>query len=78
MEDNGALRQTLAGCDASLTERFVLLAEQGQTKEGLALLALYRRILLERCHEAERSIDCLDYLVYQLEKNAKKGGISYG
>ena len=80
MEDNGVLRQSLAdaGCDASLTERFVSLAEQGRAKEGLALLARHRRNLLERCHEAERNIDCLDYLVYQLEKKAKRGGISYG
>ena len=69
MEDNGALRQILAdaGCGASLTERFVSLVEQGRAKEGFALLAQHRKNLLERCHAAERKIDCLDYLVYQME-----------
>ena len=45
LEDNGALRQVLADalCDASLTERFVSLAEQGREKEGLAPLAQHRK-----------------------------------
>lgn len=82
MEEKDALRRTLAdaGCDSALTERFVLLAEQGREREGLALLSQHRRDLLERCHAAEKKIDCLDYLVYQMERRAKnhQGGISHG
>lgn len=79
MEDRDALRQNLtdAGCDAALAERFLSLVEQGREKEGLSLLSRHRKSLLERCHTAEKRIDCLDYLVYQIEKQAKKrkGGI---
>ena len=35
--------------------------------EGAALLARHRCLLLERCHAEQRRIDCLDYLIYQLE-----------
>ena len=73
MEDKNALRQTLAdaGCDTALAEQFVLLMGQGREKEGLALLSQHRKGLLAHCHAAERKIDGLDYLIYQVEKRAK-------
>lgn len=77
MED---IRQNLidAGCDAALTEQFLSLTGQGRENEALTLLARHRKNLLEYCHTAEKKIDCLDYLVYQMEKNVKErqGGIS--
>lgn len=79
MEDKQAVVQNLmdAGCDAALTDQFLSLVEQGREEAALALLAKHRRCLLERCHRAEKKIDCLDYLVYQMEKKAKtqQGGI---
>lgn len=79
MDEKQALIQNLidAGCDTALTEQFVSMVEQGRKKESLALLAKHRKNLLEHCHVAEKKIDCLDYLVYQMEKKAKtqQGGI---
>ena len=57
-----------AGCDARTVERFVELEEEGKTREQLDLLANHRRQLLERVHKEEKRIDCLDYLVYQMQK----------
>lgn len=73
LEGKDTLRQNLAdaGCGAALTERFVSLVEAGREGEALALLAGHRRTLLEHCHTAEKRIDCLDYLVYHMEKKAK-------
>ena len=73
MEGKETLRENLtdAGCDAELAERFLSLVGQGREEEALDLLARHRKALLERCHEAEKKIDCLDYLVYQIEKRAK-------
>ena len=34
----------------------------------MQVLFLHRRTLLDAVHENERRIDCLDYLIYQLEK----------
>lgn len=79
MDQKQALIQNLidAGCDTALTEQFVSMVEQGREKEALALLAKHRKNLLEHCHVAEKKIDCLDYLVYHMEKQAKEqqGGI---
>ncbi len=67
------LRETLsdAGCDPELIERFMALAEQGQAEEGLALLAKHRKHLLDCCHAEQKKLDCLDYLVYQMKKEAR-------
>ena len=65
-----ALRNNLrdAGCGARTVERFLALEEAGAREEQFLLLSSRRRRILERIHRAERQIDCLDYLVYQLEK----------
>lgn len=57
-----------AGCDAKMVERFIELGEEGNTKEQLNLLSRHRRQLLDRVHREEKRIDCLDYLVYQMQK----------
>ena len=57
-----------AGCDAQFAERFLALEQAGQYQEQLKLLSHHRRQLLDSLHREGRRIDCLDYLVYQLEK----------
>ena len=57
-----------AGCGPEVAERFLTLEKTGQHQEQLKLLSEHRRHLLNCLHREERRIDCLDYLVYQLEK----------
>ena len=57
-----------AGCGSEVAERFLALEQAGQYRELLRLLSDHRRHLLDCLHREERRIDCLDYLVYQLEK----------
>lgn len=57
-----------AGCGPEFSERFLALESAGQYREQLKLLSDHRRHLLDCLHREERRIDCLDYLVYQLEK----------
>lgn len=65
-----ALRDNLkdAGCGAKTAERFMKLEEAGDRREQMRLLSEHRCRLLDRIHRDERRIDCLDYLVYQLQK----------
>lgn len=56
-----------AGCEEALAQEFWRLFADGRRREGLALLAGHRRGLLDRCHAAQKEIDRLDYLVYQIE-----------
>ena len=57
-----------AGCGPEFTEYFLMLERSGQYQEQLQMLSDYRRQLLDCLHREERRIDCLDYLVYQMEK----------
>lgn len=57
-----------AGCDTEFVDRFLVLELSGQYQEQLNLLSAHRRHLLDCLHQEERRIDCLDYLVYQIEK----------
>jgi hypothetical protein len=57
-----------AGCDNEQIEQFMSLIEQGQEKEGLALLAKHRKHILDCYHAEQKKIDCPDYLVYQMRR----------
>lgn len=57
-----------AGCDGDTIEAFVNDIKGEKLSEGLKLLAVHRRHLLDCLHKEQKRIDCLDYLVYKLEK----------
>ncbi len=73
-DTRGILRENLtdAGCDPELVERFMALVERGDGERGLELLAKHRKCLLDRCHAEQKKIDCLDYLIYQMKKEARE------
>jgi len=48
------------------------LAEKQERGELLRVLSRHRRELLELVHLSEKRIDCLDYLVYQIEKQENR------
>ena len=68
------LRENLkdAGCDLDTICRCEVLAQGEKKGELMRVLSLHRRALLDTVHENERRIDCLDYLIYQIEKQGKK------
>ncbi len=45
------------------------MLQNGDTLEQLKLLSIHRERLLDRVHREEKRIDCLDYLVYQIQKS---------
>ena len=44
------------------------LQDPGEKEQQLRLLFGHRKQLLDELHREEKRIDCLDYLIYQLEK----------
>ena len=71
---NMSLQETIqnlkdAGCDRETAERFMALEGAGDIQEQLRLLSVHRKQLLDRIHREEKRIDCLDYLVYQIQKS---------
>ena len=58
-----------AGCTQETITGFMRCVETGEAKKGMKLLQRQRRELLESLHEGQRKLDCLDYLIYQMEKS---------
>ena len=57
-----------AGCDEDTISEFVEDMRQDRMEAGRHLLDLYRSTLLDELHKAQAHIDCLDYLVWQMDK----------
>ena len=57
-----------AGCSQEVMDCFLDCFEQGKTQEEISVLLKHRKMLLDALHLCQKQIDCLDYLVYQLEK----------
>lgn len=55
-----------AGCGPDIVACCITCMEQGKKKELLERLEEHRTRLLNKVHEEEKHIDCLDYLVYQI------------
>lgn len=63
--------QTLkdAGCELEFIHNFMELRESGQKKAALLLLKDWRKALLDCIHENQYKLDCLDYLLWKMERN---------
>lgn len=57
-----------AGCSEDTINHFLLCYQAGDIKGELKVLSNHRRALLDEVHKGQKEIDCLDYLVYQIEK----------
>ena len=58
-----------AGCGREMITCFMKCMEQDDRKGQLQLMKEHRKCLLDRVHEEEKRIDCLDYLVYQIGRS---------
>ncbi len=69
-DTQGIFRQNLldAGCSPELVGQCTALAQSKERSELLRVLACHRKALLDTVHQNEKRIDCLDYLIYKLEK----------
>ncbi len=57
-----------AGCAQDFIDCCLAYMEQGKTTELLKRLEKHRQGLLDKVHEEEKHIDCLDYLIYQITR----------
>ena len=55
-----------AGCAPDIINCCIDCMEQGKKSELLKRLEEHRKGLLNKIHQEEKHIDCLDYLVYQI------------
>lgn len=56
-----------AGCNDEMVEKFMALQDSDDEEQQIQLLSGHRKYLLEKLHRDEKRIDCLDYLIYQMQ-----------
>ena len=57
-----------AGCDQGTIDAFLGFVREEKEAESPRLLKKQRSLLLDAVHREEKKIDCLDYLVYRMQK----------
>ena len=60
-----------AGCTDEMVAEFMALQNREDEEQQIQLLSGHRKHLLEKLHREEKRIDCLDYLLYQMQKRNK-------
>ena len=70
----GLLLQNLedAGCSGEMIQKCMVMAEKDDADGLLRSLACHKKDLLQMVHTKQREIDCLDYLIYTIEKQSLK------
>jgi len=58
-----------AGCDTATSKQFLALKREGKFNEQRRLLRKQRKLLLQTVHENQERIDCLDFLLYSMDRN---------
>ena len=69
-DQTGIFYQNLedAGCDKQTKEKCMALFQSGNLRGLLPLLSNYRKDLLSTVRSGQKKIDCLDYLIYKIQK----------
>lgn len=61
-----------AGCDAQETAKILKPCDRGRISEAIQYLRRHRLIIMEELHKSQFKVDCLDFLVYHMEKQEKQ------
>lgn len=71
-DTTGLIYQNLidAGCDIKTMEQCMSVARNGNYSAMLPILSQYRVTLLNKVRSGQRQIDCLDYLIFQIQNKA--------
>lgn len=69
-DTRGMVLQNLfdAGCGSTLAEECTRQILNGNTQSALNALGKHRKELLDEVHANQKRIDCLDFLIYKIEK----------
>jgi hypothetical protein len=60
-----------AGCSSQIIEEVCRLYGNGQVQEAIKTLRKHRCSLMDNLHESQGKVDCLDFLVWRMEKEKR-------
>ena len=74
MRDEQSIIQNLrdSGCGEETVTRIYGLYQAGLLDDAIRSLRSFRCGLIEELHESQSKVDCLDYLVHRLQKEAQR------
>lgn len=61
-----------AGCSENEKAEILKYYAENNIKQAIHLLRMHRKVTLDTVHTGEKQISCIDYLVFQLEKELKQ------
>ena len=75
-DTEGKLYQNLidAGCSEAEADKYLTLAKRDEWNKLCTALAKQKTVLLTTLHKSEKQIDCLDFIVYEINKKYINGG----
>lgn len=59
------------GCTPKQSEEYLSLAEKGLTQDQIYFLKRHRNQVMNQLHAVTRQVDCIDYVLYELEQSKK-------
>ncbi len=70
LQNDKALMQNLkdSGCSENFIKEFVILKKQGNNNRLIQVLYKHKAKLLANLHDFQKKIDCLDYLIFQINQ----------
>ncbi len=73
----GILHQNLldAGCSEEMIKQCMALAQEKKQADILPVLSRHRAELLNTIHAQQRQINCLDFLVYSVQKELRASNL---
>lgn len=60
-----------AGCGSQTIEEVLRLYRNGQVQDAIKMLRKHRCSLMDSLHESQGRVDCLDFLVWRMEKEKR-------
>ena len=70
--EKGIMNLKDAGCDEELITQCIKKYNNDDLKMLIKSLQCHRCCLLDKLHEEQKKIDCLDYLIYSLKKKMEE------
>ena len=62
------------GCSAEQAAEYLKMAASGNTRDQLIFMKRQRNMVMDQLHTATRQVDCIDYVIRELEQEVNHHG----
>lgn len=62
------------GCSPDQAETYLKLADGGCVQDQIYFMKRHRNQIMDQLHTVTRQVDCIDFVIHELEQEVKKNG----